>query len=262
MTIFLFSSLGIFALILGLFPYGEFTENTTPDWQSEYMTDKEAGQIFEQANVTVYANIESFNYTFGAAPEVITAGLPSGHSVWIWWRYELPATSRYDRVWIEHHWPGFIISNVEFMQLFPPYDSFASEGRIAPDNGNLYKTGLEAAYGNKIINASYFEWFDTAGLKLNMFVGPYNDTWTITESWNNQNLSFTVGYDIDWNQTGLNAFNLMWQIITFQPLNLGVPGIAGVIMNACIAIPFWAFVIILAIKLVGAIWPFGSGVPD
>jgi hypothetical protein len=85
---------------------------------------------------------------------------------------------------------------------------------------------------------------------------------SLTDAWNSGELGYYLSYQLDFNATGVNAWNLLGQLLTFQNPDLGIGGTAGNILNAFIAIPLWIIVVILIILLVQSMIPFISGLRD
>jgi len=168
---------------------------------------------------------------------------------------------------VRHVWPGFlgIGNNSELLAVIYPY----SQDVEVPDWGLLREYGLlfpgvddlAALWENRVENASYCEW-QRGGYSTKTFVSPHNDTITITESWLDQNLSLVVGFTYDWNQTNINAFDLLGQILSFQAPSLGLTGVANTILNAFIAIPLWIMVAIIALKLIQSVIPLIKGTDE
>jgi hypothetical protein len=83
---------------------------------------------------------------------------------------------------------------------------------------------------------------------------------TMAESWTNGNVTVSWGDQMNLTNSGISAFTIIAQLLTFQTPNLGLPaGIAGDFITSLIAIPLWFAIIFVAYKLICGIIPFISG---
>jgi len=260
MAIFCFIVIGIFGILFGSMD-SDFLAAQTPD--ADVQVDKEAADFFAMVNITAQS-YTSFQLTYPSS-RFESFNLPTGHAIEFWWSLETRAGPFMGRKVLEirHIWPQAGGGNLSvLLAVMPPY----SEDVAFPDWG-LWRDpaynvdDLAALWENEVENFSYCEW-QHGGYGLKTFIGPHNAGSTISQSWDANALNFTVGFDYDYNQTSINAFDVMGQIITFQSPDLGLPGIANTILSAFIALPLWVMTAILALKLAQSIVPLIKGTDD
>jgi len=250
MLIYLFVVVGVFAVLFASIP-GAFFEAA---FRSSMGVDKDVAEYFDLANVTLYGNAGNDNMTWEyssyhdhpSAPQ-FPAGLPSGHYLEVWWGYDLIQVLEF-RLISEGWWLN-ILDRLRFRN---------EEG--AQLGIRLYDADLENAWDSEI-NGSVF--YATGRLSTSAIFG-YNQTKysSITEAWNNYEISYVLSYDVDWNATQVSAFTVLGQLLTFQNPDLGITGQGGAMLNLLIAIPFWAMTAILIILLVQSVIPFIKGIDE
>jgi len=224
---------------------------------ANYQDDKQAANMFEMANLTAQT-YQQFYLLYGAGnSHTETFNLPPGHEIEFWWYEDEIGQYTLDIIEVRHTWPGFLGIGRSFERLWIIYpysdDVFIVQG--------LRRSDLTALWGNRVANASYCEW-QRSGYSTKTFISPWNASRTIAQSWDDQNVTFTVGFIYDWNQSNINAFDLLGQILFFQAPTLGLTGVANTIMNAFIAIPLWVMIAIVALKLIQSVIPLIKGTED
>jgi len=261
MLIFCFCFIGIFAILLGTMD-SRFL--AVQSMNADYQEDKEAAEYFAMANLTAQTYTQFFLPYPSSRFEQFN--LPAGHAIEFWWSVETRAGPFLGRKVFEvrHVWPGFLglWNESENLAVIYPYSldvTFPAWGlwRSPPHNVD----DLAALWANRVENASYCEW-QKSGYSTKTFIAPHNTTATISESWDHGNMSFTVGFSYDWNQSNINTFNLLGQILFFQAPSLGLTGVANTILNAFIAIPLWIMVAIIALKLIQSVIPLIKGTDE
>jgi len=251
MLIYLFVVVGVFAVLFASIP-GAFFEAA---FSSSMGVDKEIAEWFDLANVTMYGDTGNDNMTWEYssyhdhpdAPQ-FPAGLPSGHYLEVWWGYDLIQVLEF-RLIHEVWWGLDILDRLRFRN---------EEGDKL--GIRLYDADLEAAW-NSEINGSVFY---ASGRLSTSAIFSYNQTKysSITEAWNNYEISYASSYEVDWNATQVSALTILGQLLTFQNPDLGITGEGGYILNMLIAIPFLVMTVILIIKLIQSVIPLISGIDE
>lgn len=234
------------------------SEYFVTSWETQYQTDKVTADTFTMANLTAYDQAFTIDLEYGTS-ESYDMGLASGHKIEFQWVYGYPGGAQ---ISVRHTWPGPFgwWTEFELLRIQPPYvyDIEYSDYPIALVKADV----ITNLWENKITNATFAEWA-VGGYRANTFISTNNASWTIEESWDNQWLNITTSYEVDYNATQINAFNLLSQILFFQAPSLGLGvGVHATIFNAVIAIPIWIMIAILAIKLIQSIIPFITGIDD
>jgi len=261
MLIFAFCFIGIFALLLGTMDSRFLAVQSL---NSQYQTDKEAAAYFEMANLTAQTYTQFYLLYGPGNSRFEQFNLPPGHAIEFWWDLETRFYMSIPILELRHVWPGFLglYNNSELLSVIYPYSTNVTvpEWGLLREYGAVFpgRDDLLALWENRVENASYCEW-QRGGYSTKTFIAPHNTTRTITESWLDGNLSLTVGFSYDWNQTNINAFDLLGQILFFQAPSLGLTGVTNTILNAFIAIPLWIMIIIISLKLIQSVIPFIKG---
>lgn len=227
----------MFTTLMVLMP----TQFITQTWNPTY-EEKEAGNYYSVNNVTQYASTYSFNLTFPSY-NATDFGLPSGQQLQFWWGVTLGVGKSFQ---VRHltdqffgWWWGW--HNLEF-----------DNGEIALSRSDL------AERMDTDTNTSLF-WVDCDHVRTSIFIIPYQASWNITESWDNDELRFVTSYEVDWNASSVNAWTVLGQLLSFQSPNLGIVGIGGVILDTILALPFYILTGIAVIMLVQSMLPFIRG---
>lgn len=242
--VFVFVTLGMFALLMGTMP-SEFISET---WNPNYR-DVETKETFDAVDILMYENAESGELNYGDGPLQYDFGLPSGQKLEIDW------VIRYGQsyVYVRH----LVGQTLGYWTNYHNLDVYTTSGVMLPYNDKMFKPDLVANW-NPDKNASIFN-VKCDHITSNIIFQPRNSSWTIGESWDQEKLNFAMSYEVNWNATGVSAWTIVAQLLTFQAPNLGIGGIAGVILNAIIAIPMWSLIAYIVYKIVVGIIPFVSG---
>jgi len=224
-------------------------------YDPEYQTDKVAAQFFSASNITAFENTNT-TYVSYPGSVVVDTGLANGHYIELWWNLVVGI----QQFQVRHIWPGpwGLWTEYENLMVIEPYRSQLDDPSIPYF---LVRSDLTTFWENVAVNTSYCEWHRN-GYSAQTFIYPFNDTWTIDQSWVNGYLNVTMGYEINLNASNINAFNLLSQMMTFQSPNIGLTGTANTILNASIAIPLWIMIAILIVKLLQSIIPFIRGIEE
>jgi len=250
--VFVFTFLGIFALLMANMPGELVVQTFNPSYNR---SDEEVKEKFKVADLTMYSNAVSGNISYGSSKQY-DFGLPSGQKLEVWFSQESVATaSGYVT------FKAFELRHLMHEILGWWYDYHRLDWTIENTGRKVYdwvlKGDLEEAW-NSEVNASVFT-AHCDHITTSVLIMPYNSSWTIEESWDNGYLGYVLSYEVDWNATGVSAWTITAQLLTFQVPDLGIPGVGGTIMSYLIAIPVWSLIAYLVYKLVAGLIPFVSG---
>lgn len=257
MALYIFTFIGVFALLFG-FIDGRFF---IVSYSSSAGYDADIAETFSLANVTMYNNVGNDNMTYpyssyhDNSPHDWSAGLPSGQYLEVWWEnpvYVPPFVRILEFRHIEEVWWG--------LQIHDRMTFTGISGTVYPDE-RLTEYNLLDEY-NSATNGSSF--YAQCGHMMVSAIFEYNQTkyTDIEDAWDNDEISYTFSYEVDWNATQVSALTILGKLLTFQSPSLGITGIGGTILNMLIAIPIWIMTAILIIKLIQSVIPFIGGVDD
>jgi len=241
MFVFIFVFFIMFAALLAYMP-----EDFTILGIEAEVQDKEVREYFNEHDITMYNYTVSINLTH-ASPEQRDFGLPEGQKLEFMWDYHLLELRHLtDNFW--GWWWGW-----HPLQILEPYATMANvEGYP-----RLNKEQLLLLW-NEGYNASYCE-FACDHISVKLFVITYNQSWTLSESWDNDKLKLYTTYEIDWSATGTSMWHIMMQLLAFQNPNLGIPGVGGTILTAGVGGTLWACIALLAFSFITSVIPFIRG---
>lgn len=253
-VIFSFSLIGIFALLFGAIP-GDFF---SAYFASSLGTEKGIAERFSSANITMYGNAGGDNMTYKyssyhdhpSAPQ-FSAGLPSGQYIEVWWDHYI-VNRCLELRHIDEVWWG--LNKLDWLS-FTGLDSGVSYDR------RLHRWDIIAEYSADR-NGSAF--FGECGHTSQTILLSYNQTAypSIEDAWDAGEISYILSYEVNWNATGVSAWNIVAQLLTFQNPDLGITGTGGIILNYLVAIPLWLGIGLALLFMALAIIPLISGVPD
>jgi len=209
--------------------------------------EKEVAEYFSANNVTIYNNTKSFNLTEGDEYQFYF-GLGEDEKIEFWWNYGLLEVRHLSKVFFGWWWSWHVL------RILEPWASMADVGSAY---GTLDKEGLLLLF-NEDYNASYWE-CSCEHIMLKIFCMTYNQSWTLSESWDNDKLKFMISYNIDWEATGTSMWGVMGRLMSFQNPDLGIPGLGGTLLNIGVGGAMWACVVILFFALITAVIPWISG---
>jgi len=110
-------------------------------------------------------------------------------------------------------------------------------------------------------NCTIFAMRDPLGhIKSNVIFKVHNSSFTIAQSWDAGQLQMYLSYNVDYTASGMSAWGLLAQIMSYILPDLGIGGIGGIIINTIIAFPIIACLSYLAFVLITALIPFIPGV--
>jgi len=250
--VFVFVLLGVWALLVGLIPTDFLTAGFAPTY-----ADMETAASFSMANITMYDNLGADNMTYpyssyddGPTPPDWEMGLPAGQYFEVWWS-ESGGARMLEFRHTTNVWWGRAYVSMDIYGIDDQYVQFRK--RIFGDTFGTLTDNWSAE-----ANASVF--YTRTPVRSSILL-EYNQTafanWQA--AWNAGNISYTLSYEIDWNATGVNAWSLVGQLLTFTAPSLSMTGIGGVILNAVIALPVWSLIAYLVYKIVAGLIPFLSG---
>jgi len=251
-VVFVFATLGIFAVLMGAIPPEFITATFNPSY-----TQPEVKETFEAADILMYENLGADNMTYpysslydGPNPPDWEAGLPSGQYCEVWWSHDPLSDVPYIGVRHATH------------QSYG-YDSVPLEIRYV--NGTLISTPRHAMIEKEILvgawdtEKGYSAFYASGPISVSVLFYPTNRSKTISEAWDEGKISYALSYEVNWNQTGVNAWTIVAQLLTFQVPNLGIGGDGGTILTMVVAFPVWALIAYIVYKIVAGIIPFLSG---
>lgn len=258
LLIYTFTILGIFALLMGMVPGDFITAGQT--YEPSYR-DAEIEETFDTSSLLIYDYIASDNMTYPytsledapSAPQWIM-GLPENQFLEIGWGIEKVGPWDLKVILARHRQRNWI-------GPFSWYSTIANCYFYTPDGTSvgvyLFKDTMEDYY-SEATNGSAF--YAKGGVIQTSIVIRKNDTsQTMGENWDDGHFKYYLSYDVNWTLSGINAWNIVGQLLSFQTPNLGIPGTWGSFMSMLIAIPTWACVAYICYKIVMGIIPFVSG---
>lgn len=251
MVIFLFCTIGFFALLFSLIP-GEFFKAS---YTASIGVDKEIAEYFSVANVTMYSNLGSDNMTYPYSSwwdngGEWAGGLPSGQYLEVWWASETPP----------------IYTVIEFRHIEDWYggvrmiDRCNFETKTRENIGPfIFKTHLVDNYDEEDNGTVFYARCEH--LAVSTIIGFNQSAYpNIGEAWDGGELHYVLSYEIDWNASSVSAFTIMSQLLTFQNPDLGIEGDVGTIFNWMVAAPFWIMTAILILIVIQSLVPFIRGI--
>lgn len=250
MFVFIFVFIGFSAVLISTMP----TEFLSLGVEGEYQ-DKEARDYFDEHDITMYNITLSFNLTYDEEQQ-FDFGLPEGQKLEFWWN-NLPRYGQ-DVFQLRHltdsfwgWWWGW-----HNLAVQEPYRSQLKHPNY-PEVG-LEKEDVTTNLFDEEYNATYCV-FACDHISLKVFILPYNESWTLEESWDNEILKIYTTYDIDWTATGTSMWHIIFQLLAFQNPNLGIPGVGGTILSTGVALTLWASIALLAFAFITSVIPFIRG---
>lgn len=255
LAIYVFTFLGVFALLFG-FIDGRFF---LVSYSANAGYDPEIAERFSLANVTMYANTGNDNMTYAYSsyhdnsPHEWSAGLPSGQYLEVWWSnpvYVPPFVRILEFRHIEKVWWG--------LQIHDRFSFKGAKSGVEYPDERLTEYNLLDEYDSATNGSSFYA--ECAHIPVSV-IFEYNQTKysDIEDAWDNDEISYTLSYEVDWNATQVSALTILGKLLTFQSPDLGITGDGGLILNGLIAIPFIIMVIVLIILLVQSVIPFIRG---
>jgi len=245
--VFVFTLLGIFALLMVNMPGELVVQTFNPSYNR---SDQEVKEKFKTADLTMYSNAVSGNISYGSSKQY-DFGLPSGQKLEVWFSQE-SGYPTFKALELRHLMNQFLGAWYDWHRLDWTTKTTGREVKYW-----VLKDDLEEAW-DSTVNASLFT-AHCDHITTSVMIMPYNSSWTIGESWDNGYLGYVLSYEVDWNATGVSAWTITAQLLTFQVPDLGIPGVGGTIMSYLIAIPVWSLIAYLVYKLVVGLIPFVSG---
>lgn len=271
--LFVFAFVGIFTIL--------FTGVTSNYYANQGAYSASAGasktvaNALDMANVTIYSNSGQGNMTYdwssyhdhpdGKRHQV---GLPDGQVLEIWWGSWVGVRVLQFRHTTENWWglsyaPMQIYGkdgNPVVMQIAP---ITVNHDSICEDLYNTYGTfNVLSDNWDNDIEASVFS---TKTPVASSYLLTFNDTKysNISSAWENGEISYIISYELDYNATGLSVWGLLGSLLSFNAPALGLgSSVAGLAVNAMIAIPIYVVSAIAIFKVATAIIPLLSGVDD
>lgn len=259
MLVFCFCLIGIFALLMATLPNEFITASYVynPSYRSAEIKEE-----FDANNLIVYDQTGNDNMTFeysslddGPSPPDWEAGLPDNQFLEISWGYPfvngiILTTASMQARHRQRNWFGPLAWYSTLADL-----TFYSSGI---DLGiYLDKDELVDSWSSTN-NASAFS-IKGGQIASSLLVKPYNYSFTIGQNWDNGTLNYLLSYEANLTASGIGAFTLISQLLTFQAPSLGIGGPWGSFLNLVIAIPMWSCIAYIVYKVIAGLIPFVSG---
>lgn len=259
--VFVFTTFGVFAVLMGFMTPQFITETFNPSY-----VDPQVRQTFEAADVMVYDNLGADNMTYQYSslnpPDLDgdgndadwSAGLPSGQYFEVWWS-EVAGFWGVRSLEMRHTtkvWYGWAFVNLQIKYLNGSWIGISPGSYSIRINKAILENGWSAE-----TNCSGF--YASGPVTVSILFMPTDQSKTIGQAWDDGHISYMFSYEVNWNSTGLNAWNIVGQILSFQIPNLGVPGIAGTIIGLIISFPYYSLIAYIVYKLIAGLIPFLSG---
>jgi len=243
---------GLFATLITFMP-SEFLR-----WgvEAKYQ-DKEAAEFFNAHNVTAYNYTIAFNLTFGES-HTEEFGLPGDEKLEFWWNqfYVMPGVL-IDMFQLRHTNPSWFFGAWREHHKLKVEEPYATKANVLYPNWGLRREEFLALTDDET-QVFYCE-FSCEHINAKVGAVPYNASWSMAESWDNGKLKIYVSYKVDWEKTGLNMWTIIWNLLQFRNVELGIPGVGGQIITVAIGLALWACIAIITLALVTAFIPFIPG---
>jgi hypothetical protein len=234
-------------------------------------------------NLIVYANSGSDNMTIGDlytdegyftnvgytsledAPDApqYGAGLPGGEYLEVWWSFDGYVAAYY--IELRHVSEWFLgYKHIDYMDFY-----YADGGKASVDivripgiggstiNGGLTKDAVVSAWSADSNSSAFTASCDHASVSFVLKPGE-NET-SISTAWDNGNLWYALSYEWDPNATGFNLMNVLTNLLLFQGVGIGVPGILGDFIDGVISAFFYIAIAVCAYSIITAVIPFIPG---
>ena len=223
------------------------------DYDSPTQQDQEVVDYFNAENITLYESTWSFNITLGNM-EALEDTPVADHQIEFFF-----TDSARDYIEVRHAYPTFWFGLwLEYHRLNLVDSDFALTQGQGGSNVPwlLYKEDILALSINE--NASSFEMY-CEHVSMSFAVLSYNSSKTLSESWDDGELTVYSSYNIDFDAMKPSAFLLIAQLITFQSPDFGIPGDFGTVFNYGFGIGFWIVIAIIIYTLITRIIPTIQG---
>ena len=96
-------------------------------------------------------------------------------------------------------------------------------------------------------------------IQVSIMFLPTNSSKTITEAWNDDEISYVLSYEINFDAMKPDAWSLVTQLVTFQTVDLGMPEEPNTIFSYLIGVAIWAVTALLIFALITSVIPTISG---
>jgi len=94
---------------------------------------------------------------------------------------------------------------------------------------------------------------------MKLFITPTYQNETLEQSWDQNRFTVYSTYNIDWSDTGIGAWGVLMQMLTFQSPTFGLTGVFGSIISTLITLSLWGSIALIAFAIITALVPFVSG---
>lgn len=248
-----FLALGLFALLLGIFPvdfllYQYDYENTTAQ-------DKTVLAAYDANNLNAYNQTWYFNMTFPSQHNLPDTPSPD-HQIECHWI----DTILYDWIEFRHAQPGFMgwYMTHHKLMMAEPYRSQVGFDNT-PSVRRIYLNMLETLEGNTASGEGAFFEMYCDHVRLTVYVIATEEGKNLTEGWNDGALTVLSTYKIDFESMKGNAWSLITSILMFQSPEIGVSGDWGYVVNGALGLVLWAMIGLLVFAAITSLIPFVPG---
>lgn len=236
----------IFVFLFTAMPNEFFPEGERPDIAVQ---SREVVATLNAYDMVVYQNTWNFNIsrydTYSNQ-----SGLNAGNTIEFTWGY----FSGEFALLVQHAYPSplgdwWIWSND--MHLTQEYADIVGYNAIHLNWGVLRLL----TQGNAIVFA-----VTDGDVNANFIVMPYNETWSIQESWDNGLLTVQSSYELDFDAMKPNAWYLIVQLLFFQSPDFGLgDNMLGDLINYSFGLLFWIITALIIYTIVTRLVPTIQG---
>lgn len=258
MLVFCFCLIGVFALLMATLPNDFITASYV--YNPSYR-DVEIEEEFDANNLVVYDESGGDNMTFpynslydGPAPPDWEAGLPENQFLQVWWGTTTVGMISLDSIRVVHKQRNWILTYPWYSDI-DTLTFYYTDGTTV--GYNVVALTLTNAW-NDDTNSSAFN-VKGKQISTSIIFKAHDTNKTIAENWDDGTIDYLLSYEANFTASGLSAFTLIGQLLTFQAPSLGVGGDWGTFLNTIIAIPMWSCIAYIVYKVIAGLIPFVSG---
>lgn len=227
--------------------------------------EAETLEALTAANLIIYSTTGSDNMTHGyssfndgpTAPDW-NVSLPEGEYLEVWWGSNVFGDYAIELRHVGTAWWGGP-SQIDMCSFYYT-DGLIAEGASWAPYKSLQKADLEAAWDSDS-NSSVFTG-RCEHTSISIVFKPDNGSTDIGEAYDAGYLWYGLSYEWNADDTGFNVMALLINILTFQGIGVGVPGIMGTFIDAVVSTLFYIAIAVVAYVIITAVIPFISGAPD
>lgn len=260
MLIFCVTFLGIFFLLLAVFPTEFFS------LQSDYSLapydaanrDYWSKEDLENTRWAIYHNVSvgsGEEYDFTALNESVDYIFQVD-----WWNYVTEGITFRHQTWGGYLW-GVLPARYDSMKVMDIPESAVIYGD--PGSGNIFYASVVTRdflvnYWDNTKNVTRLRPVQCEHITITAWIRDPNQTRNdIGAAWDEGTLYVELGFGFDDFVVALNSYDMIGRLLTFQsPEIFGLTGVAATIINTIIALPVWSCIAYLVYRLVLMAIPF------